>query len=227
MLGIEFSPCRSWPPSSTAPPPFKRSSIRFDVLLRLAVYYEWQSVSVAPTRIAKLLPIRRRRSLPLPFPISLSLSSRLWSWLETGHIFTVTTIQVPLSVCRMRPYSTAAAAESPTGPRSSSPSPSGALQYHSAMESEPASQSNDDLRTRKQQSPLASRRPKDPHVRQNASAPPSLFPLGYKEGFNQWVGGDLLASRERVDPTVPPADSTAVASGQGYRQRPRSTGSFR
>lgn len=51
--------------------------------------------------------------------------------------------------------------------------------------------SDDDFRSRSQQSPLASQR-----ARQQGDVPPSApngrglggwFPLGYKEGFTQWV----------------------------------------
>lgn len=52
---------------------------------------------------------------------------------------------------------------------------------------EAVGQPDEDLRNREPQSPLASQR-KDPHaVNQAAATSSSFFPLGYKEGFNQWV----------------------------------------
>lgn len=50
--------------------------------------------------------------------------------------------------------------------------------------------SNDDLETRSQRSPLASRRPKQSNTPTEDNRKGKFggyFPLGYKEGFTQWV----------------------------------------
>jgi hypothetical protein len=87
-------------------------------------------------------------------------------------------IDAPLSVTSPRrhyqPYSTSA--------------PSSSSQYPLPMSSaEAVGQSDEDLRNQKPQSPPAWK-PKDPHaVTQGAVASSSFFPLGYREGFSQWV----------------------------------------
>ena len=55
-----------------------------------------------------------------------------------------------------------------------------------------ASGGDDDYRSRAQQSPLASQRAKKANTPTEANRTGRIsagyFPLGYKEGFNQWVG---------------------------------------
>lgn len=61
----------------------------------------------------------------------------------------------------------------------------------STMAATDANSRNDDSQTRSQQSPLASQRAKqEGKTAENGRAAKSggFFTLGYKEGFNQWVG---------------------------------------
>lgn len=56
-----------------------------------------------------------------------------------------------------------------------------------------STESDPDIRNRSQQSPLASQRAKHPTA--PTGNPPAVkggyFPLGYKEGFSQWVCGTI------------------------------------
>lgn len=55
--------------------------------------------------------------------------------------------------------------------------------------------SSDDLRTRPQQSPLASKRAQQsngPTEENRKGKVGGYFTLGYKEGFNQWVKADEI-----------------------------------
>ena len=63
--------------------------------------------------------------------------------------------------------------------------------HSSAMATASTSGSDDDLRSKSQQSPLASQRAKSQQHPSEANRTGRFsrgyFPLGYKEGFNQWV----------------------------------------
>jgi cardiolipin-specific phospholipase len=62
------------------------------------------------------------------------------------------------------------------------------------MSTATADGSDDDFRTRGQQSPLASQRAKQSNDHSEANETGRIsgyFPLGYKEGFSQWVSADL------------------------------------
>ena len=51
-----------------------------------------------------------------------------------------------------------------------------------------ASSGDDDFKSKSQQSPLASQRAKEGGQAKRTGRFTGYFPLGYKEGFSQWVG---------------------------------------